>query len=135
MQFKHHSKGRHHIPRQSHRVTNWRDYDAALRNRGSLTIWFTDEALAGSSNRGWFAKDRYFPIPDMTALNLAVERLPEAGSSSRSTQCSPHDGASQVGCSNVDDAIRISLARLHPNKRNHPLHVPAGTFWHAQEGR
>jgi hypothetical protein len=35
--FKFNSKGRHHIPRQRHRVTNWRDYDAALRNRGSLT--------------------------------------------------------------------------------------------------
>jgi hypothetical protein len=32
--FKFNSKGRHHIPRQRHRVTNWRDYDAALRNRG-----------------------------------------------------------------------------------------------------
>src|SRR5271165_561830 len=37
--FKFHSKGRRHIPRQRHRVTNWRDYDTALRNRGSLTIW------------------------------------------------------------------------------------------------
>jgi hypothetical protein len=45
--FKHHSKGRRHIPRQRHRVTNWRDYDTALRNRGSLTVWFSEEALAG----------------------------------------------------------------------------------------
>ncbi len=36
MPFKFHSKGRRHIPRQRHRVTNWRDYDTALRNRGSL---------------------------------------------------------------------------------------------------
>ena len=46
MPFKQHSKGRRHIPRQRHRVTNWRDYDAALRNRGSLTGWFSEEALA-----------------------------------------------------------------------------------------
>src|ERR1019366_6752533 len=39
--FKHHSEGRRHIPRQRHRVTNWRDYDEALRNRGSLIVWFT----------------------------------------------------------------------------------------------
>jgi hypothetical protein len=45
VRFKFHSKGRHHIPRQKYRVFNWRDYDAALRNRGSLTIWFTEEAL------------------------------------------------------------------------------------------
>ena len=38
--FKHHLKGRRHIPRQRHWLTNWRDYDAAIRNRGSLTVWF-----------------------------------------------------------------------------------------------
>jgi hypothetical protein len=45
--FKFHSKGRRHVPRQKYRLSNWRGYDAALRNRGSLTIWFTEEALAG----------------------------------------------------------------------------------------
>jgi hypothetical protein len=38
----HHLNGRRHIPRQSHWLTNWRDYDVALRNRGSLTVWFRD---------------------------------------------------------------------------------------------
>ena len=33
------SKGRRHIPRQRHRVKNWRECDVCLRNRGSLTIW------------------------------------------------------------------------------------------------
>jgi hypothetical protein len=27
-------------------VTNRAEYDAALRRRGSLTVWFTDEAIA-----------------------------------------------------------------------------------------
>ena len=27
-------------------MTNWPAYDAALRQRGSLTVWFTDEAVA-----------------------------------------------------------------------------------------
>jgi hypothetical protein len=40
--FKHHLNGRRHIPRQRHWLTNWRDYDAAIRNRGSLTVWFPD---------------------------------------------------------------------------------------------
>jgi hypothetical protein len=53
MPFKFHSKGRRHIPRQRYRVTNWREYDAALRNRGSLTIWFTPDAIAG-----WKAQPR-----------------------------------------------------------------------------
>ncbi len=42
MPFKLHSKDRRHIPRQRHRVTNWREYDASLCNRGSLTIRFGD---------------------------------------------------------------------------------------------
>ena len=24
---------------------NWREYDASLRQRGSLTVWFTEEAV------------------------------------------------------------------------------------------
>jgi IS5 family transposase len=49
-------------------VTNWRDYDAALRNRGSLTIWFTDEALAG-----WRAQPRETPGGQPHYSNLAIE--------------------------------------------------------------
>src|ERR1700676_5075410 len=44
--FKHHAEHRHHIPKPRYRVTNWSEYDSALRRRGSLTIWFTDEAIA-----------------------------------------------------------------------------------------
>jgi len=29
-----------------HRVTNWAEYDSALLQRGSLTVWFSDEAMA-----------------------------------------------------------------------------------------
>jgi len=29
-----------------YRVKNWREYDAALRDRGSLTVWVTPEAIA-----------------------------------------------------------------------------------------
>jgi hypothetical protein len=36
---------RHHIPRQTHKVTNWPAYEAGLRRRGSLTVWFSDEAI------------------------------------------------------------------------------------------
>ena len=68
MPFKFNSKGRHHIPRQRHRVTNWRDYDTALRNRGSLTIWFTEEALAG-----WKAQPRTTPGGQRHYSDLAIE--------------------------------------------------------------
>jgi hypothetical protein len=43
--FKTNAPRRHRIPKQ-HRVTNWSEYDAALRQRGSLTVWFSDEAVA-----------------------------------------------------------------------------------------
>jgi len=68
MPFKLHSKGRRHIPRQRHRVTNWREYDAALRDRGSLTIWFTPEAIAG-----WRAQPRTTPGGQRHYSDLAIE--------------------------------------------------------------
>ncbi len=50
--FKLNQDRRHHIPRQQHKVTNWPAYDASLRQRGSLTVWFTDEAIAGHRQLG-----------------------------------------------------------------------------------
>ena len=43
--FKLNQDRRRHIPEQKRRVTNWREYDESLRRRGSLTVWFTDEAV------------------------------------------------------------------------------------------
>jgi hypothetical protein len=77
--FKANAARRHRIPRQRHRVTNWAEYEAALRQRGSLTVWFTDEAI-----RAWRAEPRttpggqpwYSPLAILTALTLrAVFRL------------------------------------------------------------
>jgi hypothetical protein len=70
---------RRHIPKQQHRVTNWAAYDAALRQRGSLTVWFTDAAIAA-----WRAEPRtsrggqpsYSDLAIVMALTLrAVFRL------------------------------------------------------------
>jgi hypothetical protein len=68
MPFKLHSKGRRHVPRQRHRVANWREYDATLRNRGSLTIWFTPDAIAG-----WNAQPRTTPGGQRHYSDLAIE--------------------------------------------------------------
>jgi hypothetical protein len=77
--FKANAARRHRIPRQRRRVTNWAEYDASLRQRGSLTVWFTDEAI-----RAWRAEPRttpggqswYSPLAILTALTLrAVFRL------------------------------------------------------------
>jgi hypothetical protein len=77
--FKLNQDRRHHIPRQKRKVTNWREYDACLRQRGSLTVWFTAEAV-----QAWQAEPRttrggqpdYSPLAILTALTLrAVFRL------------------------------------------------------------
>ena len=47
MPFKLNQDRRHRIPKQKHKLTNWRAYDASLRQRGSLTVWFTDDAIKG----------------------------------------------------------------------------------------
>jgi hypothetical protein len=54
--FKHHAEHRHHIPTPRYRVTNWAEYDAALKRRGCLTVWFTEEAV-----QAWRAEPRTTP--------------------------------------------------------------------------
>jgi hypothetical protein len=54
--FKYHAEHRHHIPKPRYRVTNWAEYDASLRQRGSLTVWFTDAAV-----QAWRAEPRTTP--------------------------------------------------------------------------
>ena len=73
MPFKANPDRRHHIPKQKHRVTNWAVYDAGLRARGSLIVWFTPEAVAA-----WAAAPRttrggqpsYSDLAIATALTL-----------------------------------------------------------------
>jgi hypothetical protein len=67
--FKANAARRHRIPRQRHRVTNWAEYDAALRQRGSLTVWFTEAAIAA-----WRAEPRTTPggQPHYSALAIAT---------------------------------------------------------------
>jgi len=36
---------RHQIPKAKFKVTNWAEYEAGLRRRGSLMLWITDEAI------------------------------------------------------------------------------------------
>src|SRR4051794_24936788 len=78
--FKLNQDRRHRIPRQQHKVTNWPAYEASLRQRGSLTVWFTDEAV-----QAWQAEPRttrggqpdYSALAILTALTLrAAFRLP-----------------------------------------------------------
>src|SRR5215212_573428 len=77
--FKANRDRRHRIPRQRHRVTNWAAYDAGLRARGSLTVWFSDaaiEAWRAEPRSGRGGQPRYSALAITTALTLrAVFRL------------------------------------------------------------
>jgi hypothetical protein len=79
MPFEANAARRHRIPKQRYRVPNWAEYDASLRQRGSLTVWFSAEAIAA-----WRAEPRttpggqphYSALAIQTALTLrAVFRL------------------------------------------------------------
>ena len=47
MPFKANASRRHHILKQTRKVSNWADCNASLRRRGSLTLWFSEDAIAG----------------------------------------------------------------------------------------
>ena len=67
MPFKLIQDRRHHIPKQKHKLMNWREYDASLRQRGSLTVRFTDEAI-----EGWRAAPRTTPGGQPWYSSLAI---------------------------------------------------------------
>jgi hypothetical protein len=47
MSLKANADHRHKFPKARYRMPNCPEYDAALVQRGSLTVWLTDEAIAG----------------------------------------------------------------------------------------
>jgi hypothetical protein len=51
--FKAYAMCRHHIPKQKRRLTNWPAYEASLRQRGDLTVWFSEEAIAAWRIEPW----------------------------------------------------------------------------------
>ncbi len=65
--YKANAARRHHIGRPKGRVTNWSVCDAALRQRGSLTVWGAEEAIAG-----WKAAPRATPGGQPNYSDLAI---------------------------------------------------------------
>jgi hypothetical protein len=75
MPFKHNASRRHRIGKMKFKVTNWGEYDAGLRRRGSLTLWMTPEALSSwqapkRTTRG--GQPRYSDHAIETALTLGL---------------------------------------------------------------
>jgi hypothetical protein len=67
MPHKYNADRRHHIPRPKRRATNWAAYNEALRQRGSLTVWFTEDAIAA-----WKAAPRTTPGGQPHYSDLAI---------------------------------------------------------------
>ena len=75
MPFKHNAARRHHIGKMKFKVTNWAEYEAGLRRRGSLTFWIIPEALSfwqapKRTTRG--GQPRYSDLAIETALTLGL---------------------------------------------------------------
>src|SRR5215217_5241150 len=79
MPYKVHEPRRHKIPRARYKVRNWPEYDRALQQRGSLTVWVTPEALAAwhpprTGQRGRPRSDSDVAIETRHLLRLAFDR-------------------------------------------------------------
>jgi hypothetical protein len=67
--------------KKPYRVRNWAEYEAGLRNRGSLTVWIDVDAVAGNIP-GWNARKptrrkqgrqkKYSKIAIETALRMGM---------------------------------------------------------------
>jgi hypothetical protein len=75
MPHKHNAARRHHIGKMNFKMMNWAEYDAGLRQRGSLTLWMTskavdDWAVPRRKTRG--GQPRYPDLAIETALTLGL---------------------------------------------------------------
>lgn len=43
------------VPKQKYKLTNWAKYNEALRRRGDITVWLSEEAI-----EQWYEKDRVY---------------------------------------------------------------------------
>src|SRR3954465_5499342 len=71
MPYKVHEPRRDKIPRARYRVSNWPEYDRALQQRGSLTVWVTPEALAA-----WHPPKTGRPGRSPQVADIAIETGP-----------------------------------------------------------
>ena len=70
MPNKHKDGRRHPIPKITFKVQNWPEYEAELRRRGSLTLWFDDAVLDRWQRIGPLGQVRYLDIAIETSLML-----------------------------------------------------------------
>ena len=68
MPHKHNDDRRHHIPKMAFKVRNWPEYEAGLRQRGSLMLWIEDAALDHWQTVGPEGQARYTDAAIQTTL-------------------------------------------------------------------
>lgn len=80
MPHKHNASKRHHIPKSRFTITDWPEYEAGLKQRGSLTLWLTPEAIAlwkAGARTTPGGQARYSDLAIQTCLMLRIAfRLP-----------------------------------------------------------
>ncbi|TRD13259.1 IS5/IS1182 family transposase, partial [Palleronia caenipelagi] len=75
MPFKHNASRRDKFAKAKYRVTNWAGYNESLRRRGDVTVWLSEDAMAGwssppSRKRG--AQRQYSDLAIEACLTLRV---------------------------------------------------------------
>ncbi len=130
MPYKHNEPRRHRIPKARYRVENWREYDVALRDRGSLTVWVTPEAIAAwhpakTGRRGRSAHYSDLAIETGVILRLAFEEAAFSAGLRASAYVSVDDtGARHAGraCYTTQfRSDRFTAFRTGPSKSRHAL--------------
>lgn len=75
MPFKHNAARRHRISKMKFKITNWAEYEAGVRRRGSLILWMTEDALSSwqaPKRRTRGGQPRYSDLAIETALTLGL---------------------------------------------------------------
>jgi len=68
MPYKYKNPYRHKFPPLKYRVTNWHEYNQALRDRGNITIWFDEKNL-----NQWYANCMHKQGAQRIYSNKAIE--------------------------------------------------------------
>jgi len=45
MPYKHNEKRKHKFTKAKYKISNWPEYNEALRRRGNVTIWMSEESI------------------------------------------------------------------------------------------
>ena len=66
--MKHQKRSQYKYAKKPYRVRNWPEYEASLRRRGDLTIWFSTAAIDA-----WRARPSGRPGGQRVYANIAIE--------------------------------------------------------------